>query len=58
MNQLNIKDISVRGDVVVVIAVQETHTSSDVNLHQRGETPRYRLIGAVYMASEHLPKNH
>jgi hypothetical protein len=33
---------------VNVIAIQETHTSSDVNLHQCGEMPGYRLIGAIH----------
>jgi hypothetical protein len=36
---------------VNVIVIQETHTSSDVNLYQRGEMPSYRFIGAIHSIS-------
>jgi hypothetical protein len=45
---LNIEDISVRDEDVGVITIQENHTSSDVNFHQRGEMTGYKLIDAIH----------
>jgi exonuclease III len=37
-----------RDNEIDIIALQETHSTSDTNLINRGEIPGYKLIGAIH----------
>jgi hypothetical protein len=62
---LNIKGISASKSVYLsrlmreheidIVAIQETHTNSDLNLLNRGKLPGFKLVGAIqstFMASQ------
>jgi hypothetical protein len=50
---LNIEEIFVKDEDAVRIAIQENHTSSDVNFHQHGIMTGYKLIDAIHSSILH-----
>jgi hypothetical protein len=55
---LKIEDISasksdywsrlMREHEIYIVAIQKTHTTSDLNLLKRGKLPRFKLIGGIH----------